>query len=371
MSSGMKYWVWLSSISGMGAKKYSQLLEIYHTPENLWHASEKELLHIPFLNEAAVRKLMDKKTREQVEVHLENIYKHNIKVISIDHIDYPAYLKNIYDPPIALYVRGSLIQDKVVSVVGSRKATPYGLQTAERISYDLARRGITIASGMARGVDSHAHNGALNAGGRTLAVLGCGPDIIYPPENRELMERIIQSGAVLSEFLPGFPPLPQNFPARNRIISGMSLGVVVIEAGERSGSLITANFALEQGREVFAVPGNVTSTNSKGTNKLIKEGAKLVADVEDILEELNFFDISNTNSMEDGISTRIKRNSLFNDLSVEERTVAQCLDSDALHIDILTQKCGLSIKEINAILVLLELQGVVEQLPGKIYKLRI
>ena len=372
MPEGKKYWVWLSSIPGLGAKKYTQLLEIFQTPENLWHASEKELNRLPFLNEAAVNKLTDRNLRDQVEVHLENIGRYRIKVISLDHPEYPGYLKNIYDPPIVLYVRGSLKQDRIVSVVGSRKATFYGLQTAEKISYDLAKRGITVASGMARGVDSYAHNGALNAGGRTLAVLGCGPDIVYPPENGALMEKIIESGAVISEFLPGFPPLPQNFPARNRIISGISLGVAVIEANERSGSLITANFALEQGREVFAVPGNVTSVNSKGTNKLIKEGAKMVTDIEDILEELKFFEISNTNTnpMEKESENDAKRNRLLAGLSPEEKTVARNLEGEALHIDSLAQKCGLSMKEINAILILLELQGIIEQLPGKFYKLR-
>jgi DNA processing protein len=171
-----------------------------------------------------------------------------------------------------LYIRGRLRKnEKVIAVVGSRRASPYGLNMAEQISCELAGLGFTVISGMARGVDSFAHKGALDAGGRTIAVLGCGPDIVYPEENKDLMDKILKSGAVISEYLPGYAPLPANFPARNRIISGMSLGVVVAEANERSGSLITANFALEQGREVFAIPGNIDSAYSNGTNQLIKE----------------------------------------------------------------------------------------------------
>lgn len=370
MPQNMKYWVWLSSIPGLGSKRCSQLLEVFGTPEDLWKTTEKELHAVPGMTDGIVKKLMDEKLRENSNLHMENIHRHHIKVITIEQDDYPDYLKNIYDPPMALYVRGEMKQEKVVAIVGSRKATSYGLGIAERLAYDLTKRGITVISGMARGVDSFAHRGALNAGGRTLAVLGCGPDIIYPPENGDLMEKIMASGAVISEYLPGFPPIPQNFPARNRIISGISRGVVIIEANEKSGSLITANFALEQGREVFAVPGNVTSITSKGTNKLIKDGAKMVMDVEDIIEELNFFDIFDYNNGGGYTKESKKQNSMLESLQGDERSIAECLQQESLHIDLLAQKSGLSMQNVSAILVMLELQGVIEQLPGKIFKLR-
>jgi len=218
----------------------------------------------------------------------------NIKRISLKSGEYPENLKNIYKPPSEIYICGSILpQDKnAIAIVGTRRASSYGLEECRKLSYNLALRGITVISGMARGIDTAAHNGALQAGGRTIAVLGSGHNHIYPPENKKLYYEIIENGACVSEFKPDTRPFRTNFPRRNRIISGLAIGVVVVEAPERSGALITANFALEQGREVFAMPGNINSTKSSGTNKLIKEGAKLVEDVQDILDELgNAFDI--------------------------------------------------------------------------------
>lgn len=209
--------------------------------------------------------------------------------ISISDKDYPARLKNIYSPPVDLYIKGEFLpEDEIaVALVGSRKASQYGLELSEKLAYDLATRGITVVSGLARGIDSAAHRGALKAKGRTIAVFGCGIDYIYPPENKLLAEQIQERGALISEFPDKLSPKPYNFPRRNRIISGLSLGVVVIEAARTSGALITANFALEQGREVFAVPGKVNSDTSEGVHRLLKEGAKLVETVDDIIEELN------------------------------------------------------------------------------------
>lgn len=210
------------------------------------------------------------------------------RTLSLLDKDYPANLKYIYDPPSILYIKGNILPEDTiaVAVVGSRRATYYGLKNAENLGFQLAAGGITIISGLARGVDSAAHRGALKARGRTIAVLGSGLNKIYPRENEELVEEIAQNGAVISEFALDTPPLRQNFPRRNRIISGLSLGVVVVEAAKRSGALITANFALEQGREVFALPGKIDSFTSKGTHDLIKQGAKLVESIEDIIEEL-------------------------------------------------------------------------------------
>lgn len=264
--------------------------------------------------------------------------------------------------------------EKSISIVGSRKATSYGLEAGEELAYQLSMLGITITSGMARGIDSSAHKGALKAKGRTIAVLGCGHDIIYPPENKALIEEIIKSGAVISEYLPGTKPMAMNFPARNRIISGISLGVVVIEAAENSGSLITANFALEQGREVFALPGNINRINSKGTNKLIKEGAKLTTCIEDILEELEIYNLIDNKKIdgidEDNIDNEIFDQKYYRGLDNEERRMIQCLKYEPLHVDYLANMTGYSIKHINSILTMLELKGVIEQMPGKIFRLR-
>ncbi len=369
MSEHLKYWVWLNSIPNVGAVKGNLLINHFGDPKNIWDASEAELKTASFLNARTIGFLADDKYKNEALRQLKVIEELKIKVITIKDSLYPYYLKNIYDPPIILYVRGNILEEeKCIAVVGSRKATSYGLKMAETISYELARLGITVISGMARGIDTYAHKGALKAGGRTIAVLGCGPDVVYPAENKQLMADIKNTGAVISEFKPGMQPIATNFPARNRIISGMSQGVVVIEAGERSGSLITAGFALEQGREVFAVPGNINSFSSVGTNKLIKDGAKIVTDIEDILEELRVYSLKDK-------WTGLRREeafdqSRFKGLDSEERKLVECLKSEPLHIDILADKSGLSVKAVNAILVMLELKGIVEQAPGKIFKIK-
>lgn len=365
----IQYWVWISSIPGIGAVKSKRLLEHFKDPYNVWKAKENELKELTFLTQKDVYNLVDSDIKEQVKKHLENIFKNNIKVLTVNDRLYPPYLKNIYDPPVVLYVKGSIKKDeKYLAVVGSRKATSYGLSMAGTISRELSCYGITVVSGMARGVDSYAHRGSISGGGRTIAVLGCGLDIVYPYENKKLMESIIENGACVSEYLPGTAPLASNFPARNRIISGMSLGVIVIEAGERSGSLITADFALEQGREVFALPGNVCSLKSAGTNRLIKEGAKIVTSIEDILEEININ--FNDENIEEFFEKNILDENFFKGLNQEERTVASCLRLEPSNIDLISKKTGFSVQLVSSVLIMLELKGIVEQLPGKMYKLK-
>lgn len=370
MHDSIKYWVWLSSIPGIGARKCSQLLEHFEEPERIWRAESDELKKLTFLDRINVNNILDKKYKNGVTKHLENLYKYDVKAVTIKDGSYPYYLKNTYDPPAVLYVRGKLKKDeKTVAVVGSRKATAYGLSIAEKLAYDLSKCGLAVISGMARGIDSYAHKGALKAGGRTIAVLGCGPDVIYPSENGTLMKDIIVSGAVVSEYLPGFPPVPGNFPARNRIISGISLGVVVVEANEDSGSLITADFAVEQGREVFAIPGNVSSRNSVGTNRLIKEGARVVTGIEDILEELN---IKENTYISDGfIKNNVKGTVSLKGLDRDERKIIEYLKAAPLQIDNLAKESGLSVSMLSAVLVFLEMKGLIEQMPGKIFKLKI
>ncbi|MFH0801359.1 MAG: DNA-processing protein DprA [bacterium] len=268
---------------------------------------------------------------------------------------YPALLKKIHYPPQRLYVRGRLIGDEMcVAVVGARKASSYGKMVAEYLGEELAHRGIAVVSGMARGVDTAAHRGALRAGGRTIAVLGCGIDVVYPQENRGLMEEIAKSGAVITEFTPGEEPKPWHFPARNRIISGMALGTVVVEAGERSGSLITANFALEEGREVFAVPGQIKSPGSQGTHALIKQGAKLVEDIQDVLEELQL-SIENRGKPRRAVPTS------------EEQKLLVSLGSEGRHTDEVIAESGMSAAQVTALLAVMELKGLVRRNPGNIF----
>jgi len=367
MPNKLKYWVWLNSLPGIGARKGGQLIEYFGEPEIIWHLDRGELSKAPFVTPLMMNQLLDINLRQEVDRIMERIQKNGISVITVKDYSYPCYLKNIHDPPIVLYAKGSLSNaDKCIAIVGSRRATSYGLNTAEKLSESLAQCGITVVSGMARGIDSYAHRGALKGRGKTVAVMGCGLDKPYPPENRDLMLRITENGAAISEYPPGTPPLQANFPARNRIISGMCLGVVVIEAGERSGSLITADFALEQGRDVFAVPGNVNSYNSRGTNKLIKEGAKVVTCVQDILEEINEgWYVASDGMPGDGTGKKTKPRQLDS----EERLIFDCLEAEPLHIDVLAQKSGLRINTLNSLLVMMELKGIVQQLPGKIYKL--
>lgn len=365
-----KYWIWLGSLVKIAPKKRIELLEYFKDPQAIFEAQEEKLMSFPFITAGVLEQLLNRKIRSELDEVLERLYRLGISVTTIHDEIYPGYLKNIYDPPVVLYYKGSIMADeRYIAVVGARKATNYGLSMAERISYELAEYNFNVISGMARGIDTFAHKGALDAGGRTTAVLGCGLDIIYPVENRKLMERIFESGAVISEYLPGTQPLHYNFPARNRIISGVSLGVVVIEAGEKSGSLITADFALEQGREVFAVPGNINSANSTGTNRLIKEGAKMVTGIVDILEELILMDDGCNNKNLEYKNNKSKY--IFKGLEIDERRLVECLQVEPLHIDRLSQRCGLDMGMVNSILVLLELKGIVEQLPGKIFKLKL
>ncbi|MBN2097071.1 MAG: DNA-processing protein DprA [Candidatus Omnitrophica bacterium] len=290
--------------------------------------------------------------------------KDNFITLSLSDQGYPANLKYIYDPPQTLYVQGKLFpQDNIaIAIVGSRRATYYGLNNAENLAFELAALGITIVSGLARGVDSAAHKGALKAGGRTIAVLGSGLNVIYPAENQELAEEIARHGAVISEFTPDTGPQRYNFPRRNRIISGLSLGIVVVEAAKKSGALITAYSALDQGREVFALPGKVDSFTSRGTHDLIKQGAKLVDSTQDILEELEPLLAAYTKEHQDKEQPTIQPN-----LTEEENSVYSCLSSEALQVDEIMQKTNFSYGRLSTALLKLEYKKLIKQLPGKTF----
>ena len=299
-----------------------------------------------------------------------------IRKITIDDKEYPKLLRNIYNPPKALYVNGTLIsQDEIaVALVGSRRASFYGLETCEKLTYDLALRGVTIVSGMARGVDSAAHRGALKANGRTIAVMGGGHNHIYPAENKELYEKIAGTGAVVTEYEDDVEPLPFNFPQRNRIISGLSLGVVVVEAARNSGALITAGFAAEQGRTVFAVPGKVSSATSSGANDLLRDGARLVQTADDIMEELSIVEMTPLSGAakadkDEAIAKKTKAY-IYNSLTDDERKIYKILSDEPIHMDEVLSRTGIGSSKASKALLNLELKKLIKEVPGKHFILR-
>lgn len=358
-NSEIRDWLVLKAIPDISDNLYKRLVEKFGSPKEVFEAKEKELAQVPEIRRDAVRAIMGGTV--DVTEELERIKRHRIDIITLNDESYPESLKAIYDPPPLLYVKGKIKREdrNAIAIVGSRRATTYGRLTAQRLSSQLAAQGITIVSGMARGIDSEAHKGALAVGGRTIAVLGCGIDVIYPPENRALEERIASSGAVITEFPFGTRPFAGNFPKRNRIISGLSLGVIIVEAAEKSGALITARLALEQGREVFAVPGSTTSPYSKGTHNLIKEGAKLVENIDDILEELeSLIQVRRGKEKE-------TKGFLKPVLSKEEEIIYGLITQEPKHIDLLIQESKLSAQKVTGILMNLQIKGLIKELSGK------
>lgn len=283
-----KYWIWLSRIEGLGCVRKNKLLKIYKTPEEIWKLSYEEIIGIDGFGEKIAKSILDCKYRKNLDKYIEFMKQNHIHIITIYDEEYPNKLRNIYDSPVTLYIKGNkdILNSNSIAIVGCRNCSNYGKEVSMKLAYDLAKENITIISGMAKGIDSNAHMGCLHAKGKTIAVLGSGLDRIYPKENIALYNEIISNGgAIVSEYVVGTTATRMNFPARNRIISGLSDGIIVVEAKEKSGTLITVDFALEQGKDIFVVPGNITSSNSVGTNELIKQGAKCVTSVKDILEE--------------------------------------------------------------------------------------
>ncbi|RLE13944.1 DNA-protecting protein DprA [Candidatus Aerophobetes bacterium] len=356
--SDLESWILLSKVSSAGFSGVNRLLEEVGSPEKIFTTPLEKLSQVSKIDKRIIDFIKNKIPKICLCKDYELIQKLGIKIITWKDPLYPRSLKSIFDPPFLLYLRGELKKEdeKAVAMVGTRRATNYGKIAARKLARELARSGITIVSGMARGIDTCAHEGALEEGGRTVAVLGCGVDVVYPPENRSLMEQIIKQGAVISEFSLGTEPLARNFPRRNRIISGLSMGVVVVEAPLKSGALITVDYALEQGREVFAVPGVITSPYSRGTNRLIKEGAKVVEDVYDILEELKIPFVQKKN-----------KSLIDYQLSFKEKIVFDQLTSSPVHIDEIIEKSGLPVGEVADILMRLQLKGMVREIPGKFF----
>jgi DNA processing protein len=375
LNQNLKYWVALKWVEGVGNVGFKALLEAFGTPRKVFEAPLSMIKAVPGIGDKTARQIKAFKDWKKVEKELECADKTGVSIVTSQDPLYPSQLLNTYDYPAFLYIKGHLKEDDVnVAVVGSRTASTYGKFTTERLCRELVLRGITVISGLARGIDSAAHRGALSGKGRTIAVLGCGLDVVYPPENEKLFDEISLQGALISEFPFGTPPNAPNFPARNRIISGISLGVVVVEASEKSGSLITARIALEQGREVFAVPGSIDSSGSRGTNKLIKQGAKLIENVEDILEEIlpqvtrapKVVKPDQRQKQPDD-QQKILTSSPDLVLKETEKTVWQVLSQKPVHIDQIITSTGLTAHEVLVILLNLELQGLIEQKPGKTY----
>ena len=368
----LKYWIALKSIAGIGNITFPALVDKFGSLPAIFAAPVSKLRETPGISKNIATAIAGFKDWGRVKQDFELLDKNEINIITYQDEFYPAKLMNIYDRPPFLYVRGNLNKDDVnIAIVGSRLASTYGKYTTERISRELALKGLTIVSGMARGIDSVAHRGALTAHGRTIAVLGSGLDVIYPPENKKLFADIIQNGAVISEFPLGTPPRSANFPTRNRIISGMSYGVVIVEAGEKSGSLITARLALEQGREVFAVPGSIDAAGSRGTNNLIKQGAKLIENIDDILEEiLPQFERTSVFKPPSVSNSEVVSAKNTETLSTVDKKIVGFVSGGRVHIDDLISSTGLSSANILSALTTLELKGIVQQYPGKFFSLK-
>lgn len=347
----------LNMIPMLGSKRISDIASTFKDMQSFMKAGRDEILQISGISDKLCEHILKYRDKINPSEEIIKAKKIGARIITIADKDYPELLGQIYDPPPVLYVLGdaSTLKYNAIAIVGTRKASSYGRNVAEYFGRELAFREINVVSGMARGIDSHAHKGALDAGGPTTAVLGCGIDIIYPPENINLMKKIIHCGCIITSFSMGMKPLPNNFPARNRIISGLSIGTLVVEAAEKSGSLITADFALEQGREVFAVPGSIMSPYSRGTHKLIKQGAKLVEKIDDILSELR---------LESAFSGDIKESGTTADLSGEERAIFELIDFQPVHIEQLLTESKKTSREINSIITRLELKGLIVTLPG-------
>jgi DNA processing protein len=366
----IKPWLQLMAVPGIGPIRYNRLLAHLGSPQRVFETKMEELAELEKIEAGIARAILEFKDPEGfVPRQLEQIVKWGVDVTTRNDAEYPENLKPYSDAPPVLFIKGSLLKNdrKAVAVVGSREASAYGRTVAYGMGRDLGRAGLTVISGMARGIDTAAHQGALSAGGRTIAVLGCGLDFIYPSQNEKLFRQISQQGAVISEYPMGTAPLAGHFPNRNRIITGLSLGVVAVEARTDSGVFSSVRWAADQGREVFAVPGPVNSATSQGTNHLIKQGARLAGSAQDIIEELELeagtiCSCDESNSIQSGKKTADKVR-----LNEEEEKIFHVLSGAPLHIDALSDNVGSSTKSLLPLLLGMEMRGIVRQLPGKMF----
>ena len=351
------YWVGLNLVKGIGAARFNTLVETFGSAQAAWNAPVSAL-NASGLPKPVIKELLDLRDNTDLQALLEDFESNGITLLTPEDGAYPHRLKQIDQPPPVLFVLGEITpnDDWAVGIVGTRRMSPYGQQVAEELARFLAANGVTVVSGLARGIDSVAHQAALDAGGRTIAVLGSGVDQIYPAENRGLAARMQQQGAVISDYAPGTPPEGSNFPPRNRIIAGLSIATVVIEAGKRSGANITAQFAVEQGKEVFAVPGNIYAPQSVGTNKLIQDGAHPLLKPEDLLDVLNLT-----------LVTEHQQARMVLPENAAEAAIFGVLGYEPLHVDQIGIQANLPIEEISATLALMELKGMVRQVGGMRY----
>jgi len=355
-------WLALCMIRGLGNIACRNLLDRFGDPDRVFQATISELLNVEGIRKEVALDILARRYEGDPQKELKRTESHGARIITYSEAAYPKVLKEIYDPPMILYLKGMDIPGNItfIAMVGSRNATHYGLKAAEKIGQGIARRGLGVVSGMARGIDSASHWGCLGGLGFTIAVLGTGIDIIYPASNKKLYHLITKRGAVISEFPMGTPPAATNFPIRNRIISGLSRGVVVVEATRNSGSLITASQALDQGREVFAVPGSIDSFKSTGCHFLIKQGARLIENSDDILDELglNYPHIPKTDTFKKGI---------LPPLDGSEKAIYDIIGDYPMHIDQISKEGNMEAKEVSSILMRMELKGIIRQLPGKMF----
>ncbi len=362
----MKYWIALSMVNGIGEVLTKNLYSKFNNAKDIFEAEPKELIKVEGIGERNVQAIKNFKGWSRVEREISKIDRYGFKLLTLNDPEYPRSLKRIYNPPPFLYEKGVIIpRDEIsIAIVGTRTPDRYGRQVTETLAGELGALGITIVSGMARGVDSIAHSETIKRGGRTIGVMGSGIDVVYPPENRRLYKAISENGAIISEFSLGTEPHAHNFPQRNRIISGLSLGVIVVQASAKSGSLISASFALDQNKEVFAVPGNIGKHLSRGTNWLIKKGAKLVETVDDVLGEVEQLNAlhrkSKPEAREDTISL----------LSGREKAIYSVLKAEPLHVDNIIKLSGTDSSIVLSTLLSLELNGYIRKLPGMLFQIR-
>jgi DNA processing protein len=371
------YWLALRRVKGVGPRTCRTLLDKYHSPESIFHLNEAEIAAAGVARPAA-RGIKEFRDFDALEKELCELPRLGARLLRWSDDEYPACLREIADPPPYLFVRGPARLDDpgCLAIVGARAASEVGLRMAHRLGLELAAKGFTVVSGLARGVDAAAHQGALDGGGRTIAVMGCGIDFIYPREHRKLAEAIIEGGgAIVSELPLGTQPMAENFPTRNRILSGLCVGVVIVEAAEKSGSLITARMALEQNRQVFAVPGSPLTGKTRGSNRLIRDGAKLVECVEDVIEEIAP-QLGLPRRSERGKASETLKNSVVNEpesfinASVEDKLILNQLKRDhKIHVDSLIEASGMTPQAVLRLLLELELKGAVAQHPGKLFSL--
>ncbi len=357
MNDPRRFWVGFNLVKGIGAARLRALLDYFGDIQIAWQAP-LDALQASGLSSRLAEAILSTRRSQSLDQVWERILAQGITVLTWEDEDYPRLLKEIDQPPPVLYIRGEILPEDewAVAVVGTRRVTGYGRQVAVDIGAALVRNGLTVVSGLARGVDAAAHKSALDAGGRTLAVLGSGVDRIYPPEHRRMAEQIITQGAIVSDYPPGTPPEAANFPPRNRIISGLARALIVVEAGRRSGALITATFAAEQGREVFAVPGNITAPQSKGTNYLVQQGARPLLEVQDVLETLDMAMVNEQRSARAVLPT-----------DAVEAHIYSVLGPEPVHVDEIRARANMPIEKVSAALVMMELKGMVRQVGGMNY----